>query len=98
MVVATDDDANGNAQIVYSFPNFALISGPFQISRTTGLVTVRSDGAEGLDRESQDFYEVSILKHSLQNTDSRVNHPLPGTNSQLSNCGGYFESYFLFCR
>lgn len=59
MIEANDEDANGNARIVYTFPNFAATSGPFQISRTTGLVTVRSDGAEGLDRERQDFYEVS---------------------------------------
>ena len=63
-IEAADEDANGNARIVYTFPNFALTSGPFQISRTTGLVFVRSDGAEGLDRERQDFYEVSA--HNLQ--------------------------------
>lgn len=60
VVEAADVDSNGNAHIIYTFPNFALTSGPFQISRTTGLVFVRSDGAEGLDRETQDFYEVSV--------------------------------------
>lgn len=59
IVQASDEDANGNARLVYTFENLAAVSGPFQISRVAGLVTVRSDGLEGLDRERQDLYEVS---------------------------------------
>lgn len=80
MIEANDEDANGNAQIVYTFPNFAARSGPFQISRTTGVVTVRSDGAEGLDRERQDVYEVSILKHGKISSVAIIgdrSHPTP---------------------
>ena len=56
---ADDNDTNGNAIVVYTFEGSTTISGPFQVDRRTGLVTLRSGPMGSLDRERQDFYEVA---------------------------------------
>lgn len=55
---ARDDDANGNAQLVYTFENGGAVDGPFEVERTSGRVFLRNGNAGRLDRETQDFYEV----------------------------------------
>lgn len=59
MVSASDADIDGNALLVYSFDeNYVLVNGPFQIERSTGLITLRSGPEGSLDRETIDTYEV----------------------------------------
>ena len=59
-VLATDEDIFGNAQLIYTLEGGSLTWEAFEIEPISGRVFLRSGPAGRLDRERQDFYEVSL--------------------------------------